>query len=82
MTIQMEEPRTRLRQLVDERGESLQWLSQRLLGRNAAYLQQFLNRGTPAKLDEDDRLKLAKFFQVDERELGARDPWSPCNAEA
>lgn len=52
-----------------------------MLGRNPAYLQQFVACGSPRKLDEDDRLKLAQFFQIDERELGARDPWSPADTE-
>lgn len=68
--------RSRLRLLTDERGDSLASLS-RLIGRNAAYLQQFVARGTPDKLDEDDRLMLARHFNIDERELGARDPWTP-----
>jgi len=42
----------------------------RLLGRNAAYIQQFMRRGTPRKLDEDDRRTLAEFFQVDDTVLG------------
>ncbi len=25
----------------------------------------------------DERLLLARFFNIDERELGAREPWSP-----
>lgn len=68
--------RTKLRQLADDRGESLAALSRRL-GRNTAYLHQFVTRGTPVKLDEDDRLTLAQHFGIDERELGAREPWSP-----
>ncbi|MHA3840419.1 hypothetical protein ACX0GZ_04270 [Sphingomonas aestuarii] len=71
----------RLRQLADDRAVSLESLS-RLLGRNPAYLQQFVARSSPKRLDEDDRLKLAQFFQIDERELGARDPWSPADVGA
>ena len=62
--------------LADHHQESLASLS-RMIGRNPAYLQQFISRGTPRRLDEDDRLVLAKFFDIDERELGARDPWVP-----
>jgi hypothetical protein len=68
--------RATLTQLADDRGESLASLS-RLIGRNAAYLQQYIERGTPKQLAENDRLTLAQFFQVDERLLGARDPWTP-----
>lgn len=58
------------------RGESLASLS-RLIGRNAAYLQQFIERGTPRRLPEDIRLALAQHWQMDERQLGAREPWRP-----
>jgi hypothetical protein len=68
--------RGRLRQLAKARGESLASLSC-LIGRNPAYLQQFVTRGSPRRLDEDDRRRLAIRLQVDERELGAREPWAP-----
>ena len=42
----------------------------RLLGRNAAYIQQFIKRGVPRKLDENDRRKLAAHFGVAEAALG------------
>ena len=72
----MPPPRNRLTELADQRGESLANLS-RIIGRNAAYLQQFVTRGSPRRLPEDDRLLLAKHLNVDERELGAREPWTP-----
>jgi phage repressor protein C with HTH and peptisase S24 domain len=59
--------------LIRQRGEDYSSLS-RLLGRNAAYVQQFIKRGTPKKLSEDDRRTLARYFGVDERELGGRSP--------
>lgn len=68
--------RARLSQLADHNGKSLAELS-RIIGRNGAYLQQFVKRGTPRKLAEDDRALLAKYFGVNERELGARDPYEP-----
>lgn len=68
--------RLRLTMLVADRGASLAELS-RMIGRNAAYLQQYVERGTPRRLGEDDRLALAQHFRVDERELGAREPWTP-----
>ena len=68
--------RARLAELAARDGDTLRGLSM-LLGRNEAYLQQFVARGTPRRLAEDDRLFLAKRFLIDERELGARDPWSP-----
>lgn len=68
--------RARLVGLAEKSGESLAELSRRV-GRNPAYLQQFVKRGTPRRLDEEARLALAQIFNVDERELGARDPWTP-----
>lgn len=66
----MDPARTRLVALAAERGVSLSALSG-LLGRNAAYLQQFVRKGSPRKLEENDRRTLADFFGVDEAELGA-----------
>lgn len=42
-----------------------------MLGRNAAYLQQFVTRGSPRMLERDDRRRLADFFGIDETLLGA-----------
>ena len=50
-------------------GVSLAGLS-KMLGRNAAYLQQFVKRGTPARLSERDRKALAQFLDIDEAILG------------
>lgn len=65
----MVDVRSTLAGLADEAGTSLAWLS-RALGRNDAYLQQFVKRGTPRRLDEEDRRWLASYFNVDERSLG------------
>lgn len=62
--------RARLLELASGRGVSLSALSG-LLGRNPAYLQQFVRKGSPRKLEEDDRRVLANFFGVSESELGA-----------
>ena len=51
------------------RGESYASIS-RLLGRNEAYLQQFVKRGSPRRLAEADRALLARYFGVDEAVLG------------
>jgi len=56
--------------LAEERGVSLSSLS-RLIGKNPSYLQQFLRKGSPRKLEETDRAVLARFFGVAEREFGA-----------
>ena len=71
-----DEIRALIEQRADQCGESLASLSQ-IIGRNDAYLQQFVRRGTPKRLPEDARLKLAYYLNVDERQLGARDPWMP-----
>lgn len=64
------DPRAALDALVTASGESYAALS-RLLGRNAAYLQQFVRRGSPRRLAERDRRVLAAYFGVDEAALGA-----------
>lgn len=61
--------RAALDALIRERGEDYASLS-RLIGRNAAYVQQFIKRGVPRKLDEADRRLLARYFNVPESRLG------------
>lgn len=63
------DPRANLERLIRERGEDYASLS-RLLGRNAAYVQQYIKRGSPRRLAEDDRRLLANYFGVDEALLG------------
>ena len=53
-----ETPRDALDRLAQARGTSLAALS-RMLGRNLAYLQQYVRRGTPRALPERDRRLLA-----------------------
>jgi phage repressor protein C with HTH and peptisase S24 domain len=65
-----EDPRTLLERLIGERGEDYAGLS-RLIGRNPAYVQQYIKRGTPRRLAEDDRRTLARYFRIDEALLGA-----------
>lgn len=64
-----EDPRLTLDRLIRDRHEDYASIS-RLLGRNAAYVQQFIKRGIPRKLDEDDRRTLARYFGVSESVLG------------
>jgi phage repressor protein C with HTH and peptisase S24 domain len=68
----MDDVRQTLDRLIRERGDDYLSIS-RLLNRNAAYVQQFIRRGTPRKLDEADRRLLARYFGVDEVVLGALD---------
>ena len=63
------DPRVELERLCIERGEDFAGLS-RMLGRNPAYIQQFVRRGVPRKLKEEERKKLARFFGVAESLLG------------
>lgn len=65
----LNEPREMLERLCAERGEDFASLS-RLLGRNSAYIQQYVRRGVPRKLQEDDRRTLARYFSVPESMLG------------
>ena len=65
----MNQPRQVLERLCAERGEDFAGLS-RMLGRNAAYIQQYVRRGVPKRLGEDERRKLAHYFGVAEAMLG------------
>ncbi|MBT2188830.1 S24 family peptidase [Sphingobium nicotianae] len=67
--------RATLDRLIRERGENYGAIS-KLIGRNAAYIQQFVKRGSPRKLDEADRKLIARYFNVEESLLGAPDPAS------
>ncbi len=66
------DPRSVLDRLIVERGEDYASLS-RLIGRNPAYIQQFIKRGSPRRLDERDRAMLARYFRIEEALLGAPD---------
>lgn len=65
----LNDPRLVLEQLCTERGEDFAGLS-RMLGRNPAYVQQFVRRGVPKRLKEEERRKLARYFSVPEALLG------------
>ena len=69
----MNDPREILQRLCAERGEDFAGLS-RMLGRNAAYIQQFVRRGIPRRLGEDERRKLARYFGIPETLLGGPVP--------
>ena len=63
------DPRLVLERLCAERGEDFAGLS-RMLGRNAAYIQQYVRRGVPKRLKEEERRKLARYFSIPETLLG------------
>ena len=63
------EIRNTLDELIRTRGEDYASLS-RLIGRNPTYVQQFIRRGIPRKLSEEDRRILARHLEVPESLLG------------
>jgi hypothetical protein len=65
----MNNARQVLERLCAERGDDFAGLS-RMLGRNPAYIQQFVRRGVPRRLGEDERRKLASYFGISESLLG------------
>ena len=65
----MEHVRKELDRLIQQRRLGYSSIS-RMIGRNSSYIQQFIKRGSPRKLDDDDRRTLASFFGVDEQVLG------------
>jgi hypothetical protein len=65
MAEESNDARKQLMRLANEGGVSLASLSS-MLGRNPTYLQQFVRKGSPRKLEEGDRRKLAQFFAVEE----------------
>ncbi|GAB5349960.1 S24 family peptidase [Alteriqipengyuania sp. 357] len=78
-----DDARARLLELAQSRGSSLAGLSA-LIGRNSSYLQQFIRKGSPRRLEERDRRTLAEFFGVDESELGGAEEkyYAPTRREA
>jgi phage repressor protein C with HTH and peptisase S24 domain len=72
----MSDPRLVLERLCAERGEDFAGLS-RMLGRNAAYIQQYVRRGVPRRLREEERRKLARYFGISETLLGAPESDAP-----
>ncbi|MGB5723460.1 MAG: S24 family peptidase [Parasphingorhabdus sp.] len=65
-----EDPRANLEELIRKNGHDFAAIS-KMLGKNPAYIQQYIRRGSPRKLDEEDRRRLAEFYAVEERLLGA-----------
>jgi len=66
------EARARLQEFVREKRSSFAALS-RLIGRNAAYLQQYATRGSPRHLDEPDLRKIAEFLGIPPRLIETRE---------
>lgn len=64
-----EDSRATLERLIADNNDDYAGLS-KLIGRNSAYIQQFIKRGTPKRLPEVERGILARYFGVDEKLLG------------
>lgn len=66
----MDAVRRKLVNAIENKGWTLKDASLRM-GRNHAYLQQFIERNIPSKLKEADRLKLSELLDLPEEDLGA-----------
>jgi len=71
----MDKIRKRLSREIELRQMDMKQLSL-ALGKNHAYVQQFLTRGIPARLKEQDRRKLSELLDIPENELGGPEPAS------
>lgn len=63
-----EEIRKKIARLIAERGLNFAKVSLSI-GKNIAYIQQFIKNGSPRRLGEVERQKLARLLKVDEQEL-------------
>ncbi|MBQ9271097.1 MAG: hypothetical protein IJ218_02380 [Alphaproteobacteria bacterium] len=63
-----EEIRKKISRLILERGLNYAQVSL-AIGKNIAYIQQFIKNGSPRRLGEVERHKLAAILNVDEQEL-------------
>lgn len=66
--MELDPVRLKVLKLLKERGSDLRNASI-AMGRNAAYVHQYVYRGSPKVLSEDDRIALAEHLGVDEDEL-------------
>jgi len=64
-----QDPRAALDRLLTERGIDYARISQ-VIGRNPAYIQQYIKRGSPRRLGEQDRARVAAYLGVSEAMLG------------
>ncbi|MDX2028135.1 MAG: hypothetical protein SFW62_05820 [Alphaproteobacteria bacterium] len=61
-----DQPRQAIARALDKRQElDLNWISQNVLGRNHAYMFQYLFKRTPAELNYSDAVKLRGFLGLD-----------------
>jgi len=64
----IEEVRKKIARLILEKGFNFAQVSL-AIGKNIAYIQQFVKNGSPRRLGEVERHKLAQILRVDEQEL-------------
>lgn len=64
----MDDLRKKIENLLKDRGISLASASIQI-GKNSAYMHQFINKGSPVNLPEEQRVRLANILDVDEQEL-------------
>ena len=64
----IEEVRKKIARLIVEKGLNYSQVSL-AIGKNVAYIQQFIKNGSPRRLGEVERHKLAQLLRVDEQEL-------------
>jgi phage repressor protein C with HTH and peptisase S24 domain len=65
----IDDPRAALDRLLQDKGIDYAQLSERI-GRNPAYIQQYIKRGSPRRLAEEDRARIAAYLGVPEAALG------------
>ncbi len=65
----VQDPRAALDRLLADKGIDYARLSQ-VIGRNPAYIQQYIKRGSPRRLAEQDRSRIAAYLGVSEAMLG------------
>src|SRR3546814_2812603 len=65
----VQDPRAALDRLLADKGIDYARLSQ-VIGRNPAYIQQYIKRGSPRRLAEQDRARIAASLGVSEAMLG------------
>ncbi|MFC7540394.1 hypothetical protein ACFQU2_14230 [Siccirubricoccus deserti] len=70
--VELDPIRLKVLKMIQDSGTDLKNASL-AIGRNAAYLHQYVTRGTPKVLPEDAREALAAHLGVDEEELRPRD---------
>ena len=68
MNDEIEKVRERIGRLIQERGLNFAQVSL-AIGKNVAYIQQFVRNGSPRRLGEVERHKLAGILGVDEQDL-------------